>query len=115
MSTVTIDGIEYVPKDEIEEPNYDYVLVRADRAGVFVGYLKERDNNTVTLTNCRKLWYWSGANAVQEIAKGGVTQPDDCKFTVAVREQIVFGVIELIPCTREAKTSIENVKEWKHD
>lgn len=114
MPTINIDGIEYVPKDEcVEEPNYEYVIVRSDRAGVFAGYLKNRDGDMVTLSKCRKLWYWSGANTVQEIAKDGVANPGDCKFTVVLAEQLVFGVIELLPCTTKAQKSIMAVQEWK--
>ncbi len=89
------------------------VIIRADRAGVFYGTLKEKDGSEVTLTACRRLWYWDGAASISQLAKEGTTKPDDCKFTVWVDEITILGVIEIIPCTEQAIKSIEGVKEWK--
>ena len=89
------------------------VIIRADRAGVFFGTLKEKNGTEVTLTNCRRLWYWDGAASISQLAKEGTVAPDKCKFTVWVDEIAVFGVIEIIPCTDRAIKSIEGVKEWK--
>lgn len=92
-----------------------YVIVRADKAGVFFGKLKEvtEDGYSVVLEDTRKLWYWDGAAAVQEIAVHGVTRPDNCNFTVFVKEACVIGVCEIIPCTDEAIECIKNVKIWQ--
>ena len=89
------------------------VIIRADRAGVFYGTLKEKDGSDVTLTACRRLWYWDGAASISQLAKDGTTEPDNCKFTVWVDEITILGVIEIIPCTEQAIKSIEGVKEWK--
>lgn len=32
------------------------VIIRADRAGVFFGTLKEKNGSEVVLTDCRRLW-----------------------------------------------------------
>ena len=89
------------------------VIVRADRAGVFYGTLAEKEGSEVRLTNCRRLWYWSGASSISQIALEGVKNPSDCKFTVTVSEIVVTGVIEIIPATEEAQKSIEFVPVWK--
>ena len=89
------------------------VIIRADRAGVFFGTLKEKNGSEVTLTNVRRLWYWEGAASLSQIAVEGVKRPNGCKFTVTVPEMIVLGVIEVIPCTKAAIKSIEGVYEWK--
>ena len=34
------------------------VIVRGDRSGVFFGTLAKKEGTEVTLTNCRRLWYW---------------------------------------------------------
>ena len=88
------------------------VIIRADRSGVFFGTLKNKDGSEVTLTNCRRLWYWEGAASISQLAVDGVTKPNNCKFTVAVEEILIMGVIEIIPCTEKAIESIEGVKEW---
>ena len=89
------------------------VIIRADRAGVFVGTLKNKNGSEVTLTNCRRLWYWDGAASISQLAVDGVTKPNNCKFTVAVEEILVMDTIEIIPCTKKAIKSIEGVKAWK--
>jgi hypothetical protein len=89
------------------------VIVRADRAGVFFGTLTHKEGNEVTLTNARKLFYWNGAGAVEQIALEGVKNPMDCKFTVVVEEITILNIIQIIPCTEVAIANIENVKEWK--
>ena len=89
------------------------VIIRADRAGVFFGTLKEKNGNEVVLTNARRLWYWEGAASLSQLAVNGTVRPENCKFTVTVPEITVLGVIEIIPCTDKAINSIEGVSEWK--
>ena len=88
------------------------VIIRADKAGVFFGILKNKNGSEVTLTNCRRLWYWDGAASISQLAVDGVTKPKNCKFTVVVEEILIMGVIEIIPCTEKAIKSIDGVKEW---
>lgn len=89
------------------------VIVRADRAGVFFGEIKERSGSEVVMTNVRRLWYWDGAASLSQLAVNGTVRPDECKFTVVVPEMTILGVIEIIPCTEKAIASIEGVREWK--
>lgn len=89
------------------------VIVRADRAGVFYGTLAEKEGNEVRLTNCRRLWYWSGAASISQIALEGVKRPELCNFTVTVADIVIAGVIEIIPATEAAQKNIEAVKVWK--
>ena len=90
-----------------------YYIIRADRAGVFAGNIKERNGSEVTLTNARRLWYWAGAATLSQMAVEGVKRPKECKFTVAVNEITILGVVEIIPCSSAAEKSIKEVKEWK--
>ena len=90
-----------------------YVIVRCDRAGVFAGILKERDGREITLTDCRRIWYWDGAASISQLAKDGTTRPTNCKFTVSVDEITVLDAIEIIPCTKTAEQSIRGVEEWR--
>lgn len=94
----------------MEEKNY---IVRADRAGVFFGKIKERNGDEVTMADVRRLWYWDGAASLSQLATEGVKVPENCKFTVYVPEMTILGVIEIIPCTTMAEDSIKEVKEWK--
>lgn len=88
------------------------VIIRADRAGVFFGTLKEKNGSEVVLTDCRRLWYWDGAASLSQLAVDGTCKSASCKFTVVVSEMCVLGVLEIIPCTSKAIKSIEGVEEW---
>lgn len=91
-----------------------YVIVRADQAGVFAGTLKKQvDSTTVIMSNVRKLHYWDGAAAVEEIAVIGTKKPEGCRFTVVVEEMQISGVCQIIPATETAIENIKKVTEWK--
>ena len=92
--------------------NQKYV-VRCDHAGVFYGEIEKIDGNQVVMTNVRKLWYWDGACAVEQLAMDGVARPGNCKFTVVVPSMIVLDPVQVIPCTDKAAASIEAVEEWR--
>jgi len=92
-------------------------IVRTDRAGVFFGEVSDRQDTPagviVTISNCRRIWYWEGAASLSEMAVSGVRYPSRCKFPTPVESMTVMGVIEIIPCTEEAVKSIESVPVWK--
>lgn len=89
------------------------VIIRADRAGVFFGTLTEKNGREVRLSNCRRLWYWSGAASLSQLAVDGVSNPNGCKFTVTVSDICILDAIEIIPCTDKAIKSIESTREWR--
>lgn len=91
----------------------NYVIVRGDRSGVFFGKLANKNGQEVTLNNARKLFYWDGAGAVEQIAIDGVSKPNNCKFTVVVEEITILDAIQILPCTEKAVEIIKGVKEWK--
>ena len=91
-------------------------IIRTNRAGVFFGILADYDSlsRTAELHNTRRLWYWSGAASLSQLAVEGVKNPQNCKFTVIVPQMQVMEVIEIIPCTDEATKNIESVAIWKN-
>lgn len=95
------------------ETTKTYYIIRSDRAGVFAGHIKERNGREVTIENARRLWYWSGAASLSQLAMEGVKRPRDCKFAMVVPEITVLDAIELIPCSAEAEANIKAVPEWK--
>ena len=48
------------------------VLVRTYSAGVHFGTLASRDGREVVLTNARRLYQWSGACSLSQVATEGV-------------------------------------------
>jgi hypothetical protein len=89
-----------------------YVIVRTYSAGVFAGTLVSRKGQEVVMKNARRLWYWSGAASLSELAVRGTSQPDNCKFPAAVARVELTQAIEILATTTTAKKSIEGVKEW---
>ena len=92
-----------------------YVIVRADRAGVFAGTLIEKQGSEVVMENVRRIWYWDGAASLSQLAITGPTKPDTCRFPAALNRILVLGVIEIIPCTAEAEKKIKDVPVWLTD
>ena len=97
----------------MEAKSNQMYVVRCAQAGVFFGQIKERNGDEVTMANVRKLWYWDGACAVEQLAVDGTKKPSDCKFTVMVSEMVLTGVIQILACTDKAAESLAAVGEWK--
>lgn len=89
------------------------VIVRANGAGVFFGTLAAKEGNEVQLTDVKKLHYWDGACAVEQLAVDGTSKPKECRFTVVVKEITILNVLQILPCTKKAIENIENVAPWK--
>ena len=89
------------------------VIVRSDKAGVFFGTLVKKEGTELTLLNARKLYYWSGASAVEQLATDGVKYPANCKFTITVSLIILSTYDQIIPVTEKATNVIKSVPEWK--
>ena len=90
-----------------------YVIVRTYSAGVHAGELVSRNGKEVVLKNARRLWYWSGAASLSQLAMEGVKNPGQCKFPCEVSEITLTEAIEIIPTTAAARLSIANVPVWK--
>lgn len=93
------------------------VIIRSYGAGVFFGILNEaekcEDKWTVELLKCRRLWKWSGACSITQLAVDGTTQPSDCMFTITEPSIVVSSVIEIHECSEKSINSIKSVREWK--
>lgn len=87
-------------------------VFRGDRSGVFFGTLLKQENQQVLIGNCRRLWYWEGANSLTDIANIGTACPENCKFTIATELMMITDCIEILPCTEQAIKAIEGVKAW---
>ena len=90
-----------------------YVIVRTYSAGVFAGSLVSRKGREVVLRDARRLWYWSGAASLSELAIRGVKNPDACKFPDPVPRVELLEAIEILDVMPEARKSIEAVQPWR--
>jgi hypothetical protein len=89
------------------------VIIRADRAGVFFGTLSAKEGDEVQLTNARKIHYWDGAAAIEQLSVTGSSKPNDCRITMMVDELTIMQVIQIIPLTKESIANLENISAWK--
>lgn len=93
-----------------------YHIIRADRAGVFIGKIVEEKGATLVITNARRLYYWSGALDVVTIATNGVSKPSNCKFSAQLGDSdksTILNVIEYHPISDSALNTINSVAPWK--
>ncbi len=90
-----------------------YVIVRTYSAGVFAGELESRNGKEVVLRNARRLWYWSGAASLSQLAMEGTSNPSDCKFPCEVDRVELTEAIEILDVTSKARESIKGVKVWE--
>ena len=115
--TININGRDFGPADTLapqqiaSRGGMEYVIIRGDRSGVFAGYMKERNGREVELVEARRLWYWDGAASISQIARDGVSKPNNCKFSAPVN-LIVLDAIEIVPTTKVAQSCIEEVTAW---
>ena len=119
--TIRIDEVEYVRRDSIPENRLaetldgkQFVIVRSHGAGVFAGYVRERNDATrlVVLDRCIRLWRWTGCS-LSQVATDGIAGTGENKFAVPNDAHHIFEVLEIIPCTERARVAIQSVKPWK--
>ncbi len=120
INEVEINGTKYIRKDSVTINNIaspvnglKLVMIRTYSAGVHYGYLKSREGKEVVLLNASRVWYWSGAASLSQLATEGTTKPNDCKFSVEVPEIILTESIEIISMTEKAINNLNSIKKWK--
>lgn len=93
-----------------------WYIIRADKAGVFMGKISFIENDKMGINSIRRLYYWSGALDTTQLAKNGVTKPNSCKFSEQLSEtdlSVVTNIIEYHPMTEAAVKSLNGVPVWK--
>jgi hypothetical protein len=122
MDEVTIGGVVYVPRGSESAPaesldGMKYVIVRTYSAGVFAGYLKKSWESEgvriCKMKKARRIWYWSGAASLSQLAMEGTSDPANCKFPCEVDNIEIQNCIEIIDTTEKARLSINAVPTWK--
>lgn len=84
-----------------------YVVVRTYSAGVHVGTLYSvtdtPSGKEAIITGCRRIYSWGGAFTLSAVATAGIKSG---KMAVSVPEMAVENVIEIIPCTDDARLNL---------
>jgi hypothetical protein len=86
-----------------------FVLIRTFSAGVHFGTLIERNGKEVRLKDARRLWSWSGALSLSEIAMKGI-KITGSKISVPVDEIILTEAIEIIQVSQNSNLPGNEVK-----
>lgn len=98
-------------KEDPEVEGLKYVLVRTYSAGVHYGYLASKDGKEVVLKKARRIWSWSGANTLSEIATSGL-DVENSKISVAVSEITLTEAIEIITISATA-SAVLGAGKWR--
>lgn len=89
------------------------VIIRTYSAGVWFGFLEQKDGNEVILRNARRMWSWWAKEGISlsAVSVHGIKH-DKSKIAEAV-DAVWLEAIEIIPCTDNAINSIESAPNAK--
>lgn len=90
-----------------------FVIVRCRDAGVHAGVLVSNKGRTVELCDSIRIWYWSGAASLSELAVYGPKNKEACKFGVPVPKITLLEACEIIVCEPAGVVAIKGVKSWR--
>jgi hypothetical protein len=116
-----IDDVKYIRADSVKKgqpaekmDGLEYAIVRSRNHGVLAGYVHSVAGQTVKLLNSRRIYYFKGANVLEELAVYGTKQIDQCKIAPVVELPVVMlEACGIIYCTEVARECLEGAKEWK--
>lgn len=120
MNELQINGTTYVRKDSVQTNSLadkvdvmPYVIIRTFSAGVHMGYLASRNGKEVKLLKSIRIWYWTGAASISQLAVEGTAKPSQCKFCIELPSIELTEAIEIIPVNANAEKILKSVKTWK--
>jgi hypothetical protein len=83
-----------------------YCVIRTYAAGVHAGRVTSVDGQNVTLTNSRRIWFWTGALSCSEISQEGIAGG---KLAIVVPLLFLTDVIEILPASQKAQECIKSL------
>lgn len=89
------------------------VMVMCETSGLLYGELVTRNHQEVTLANCRRVYSYSGACSIDQLAVEGSKEPQNCIVTCPVERYIVLDAIEVITMTNKSWYSLNRIRSWK--
>ncbi len=101
-------------KDLLNKP----VMIRTYDAGVHYGVLDKvelgnANSYAVKLTGATRVFSWTGANSLSQLATEG-SKLSDSKLAVTV-PSIHLMAIEIIEMTPDAVSNLSKIKTWRYD
>lgn len=96
----------------------EYVVVRANLAGVFFGKLSSGIGaSTIVLTDARRIWSWEGALCCVTLAVNGVgSHGDECMVSPVATKIIIRSddVVEISWCSPNGIKSLSDLPAWEN-
>lgn len=89
------------------------VMVRTYSAGVHFGELVEKCGKQVILKDSRRVFYWTQACSLSQLAMEGSKEIKSCKIAMEVSEILLDEVIEVIPMSEKAIDNLYGADVWK--
>ena len=94
-----------------------YVIARCNGAGVHAGIVESTSATHTVLKDARRIWYWSGAASLSEIAVYGLNPAKSAQSKIAAQVPLIrlrdSDICELIVCQPNGQKSIEGAPEWR--
>ena len=94
-----------------------YVIARCNNAGVHAGYIVSTNVNHTVLRDSRRIWYWSGAASLSEIAVYGLNPAKSSGSRIAAKVPLLrlrdSDICELIVCLPAGRKSVEDMPVWR--
>ena len=110
---ISINGVEYAPVQPKLAENI--FVIRSYAAGVFYGEIESKDYTAsglvVKAKNVKRIWSWSGACSLSQLATNGVA--DGTRISVSVPSEEIINVVEILGVTPKALKSLEAQPIWK--
>lgn len=88
-------------------------MFRTYSAGVHFGELVEKDHQECLVKNSRRVFYWTHACSLSQLAMEGSKDIKNCKIAMAVNLIILDQVIEIIPMADDAIKNLNGAPDWK--
>ena len=89
------------------------VMVMCETSGLLYGELVSRVQQEVTLARCRRIYSFSGACTIDQLAVEGSKEPHKCIVTCPVERYIVLDAIEVIAMTDKSWHNLNRIRSWK--
>lgn len=83
-----------------------YVVIRTYSAGVHIGVLKSAAGKEVVLSDARRIWQWTGAFTLSEIALTGIKGG---RVSQTVPEIALTEAVEIIPTSEAAEKCLRSI------
>lgn len=94
-----------------------YVIARCNNAGVHAGYVVSTNAHHTVLRDSRRIWYWTGAASLSEIAAHGLNpaRAEGSKIAAKVPLNRLrdSDICELIVCLPAGRKSVEEAPVWR--